>query len=65
MESREERISRVRVRYPNAFSSWLPEDDAALREAFDAFVREQSARFGRPAGGVRMRLDHLRGGRSE
>lgn len=62
-ESRAERIARVRLVHPRAFTPWEPEDDARLKKAWKAGARlSQLARDeGRPPGAVRMRLEKLLG----
>ncbi|MFA5860918.1 MAG: DUF433 domain-containing protein [Candidatus Thermoplasmatota archaeon] len=60
-ETREERIARVRQKHPHAFLPWSPNEDAELIEEFKhgATVAALSRAFGRPSGGIRMRLDKL------
>lgn len=61
VETREERVARVRQTHPNAFAPWSPDEDRRLREEFDAGagVAALARAFGRPSGAIRMRLEKL------
>jgi hypothetical protein len=63
VESREERIARVRQKHPQAFMPWSEEEDArvALRWQEGARLAEIAHATGRPAGAIRMRLEKLLG----
>ena len=63
VETREERIARVRERHPNAFRPWSEDEDARLllRWAQTPKLAELSRAFGRPTGALRMRLEKLLG----
>lgn len=62
-ESREERIARVRVTHPRAFTAWDEEEDARLVLRWREGTRlvDLSRATGRPPGAVRMRLEKLLG----
>lgn len=65
VETREERIARVRLRHPHAFAPWTEDEDARLVlrwKARDVSLAELSRALGRPSGAVRMRLEKLLGG---
>jgi hypothetical protein len=61
VETREERIARVREKYPHAFESWSAEDDRTLRAEFanGASIAALGRAFGRPPGAIRARLERL------
>lgn len=61
VETRAERIARLRVKHPRAFEPWNAQEDAALVEEFraGATVAALGRAFGRPAGAIRMRLQKL------
>lgn len=60
-ETREERIARVRQKHPNAFTPWMPNEDAELVAEFQhgATLAALGRAFGRPPGAIRMRLNKL------
>ncbi|MEA3200302.1 MAG: hypothetical protein QOE90_1730 [Thermoplasmata archaeon] len=59
VESRAERIARVRVTCPNAFFPWAKEDDVLLLRLRDAgrTLRQIAAELGRQPGAIRLRLE--------
>lgn len=61
VETRAERIARVRERHPRAFEPWSEEEDArlALRFGEGASVAELTRALGRPRGALTMRLEKL------
>lgn len=63
VETRAERIARVRQKHPRAFEPWAEEEDArlALRWKEGASLAELGRAVGRPSGAVRMRLEKLFG----
>lgn len=63
IETREERIARVRLRHARAFEPWDEEEDVrlALRWREGTTVAELCRALGRPRGAVSMRLEKLFG----
>ena len=64
VETREERIARVRRTHPHAFEPWTEEEDARLVLRWRSREVGMSAlakAMGRPSGAVRMRLEKLLG----
>lgn len=63
VETRAERIARVRETHASAFQPWSEADDALLlaRWEEDASIAALSRAFGRPTGAIRMRLEKLLG----
>jgi len=63
IETRDERIARVRERHPRAFLPWDEEEDArlALRWREGTTIADLSRATGRPRGAVTMRLEKLLG----
>lgn len=63
VETRAERIARVRQTHPHAFEPWTEEEDArlALRWKEGASLAELGRAVGRPSGAIRMRLEKLFG----
>lgn len=61
VETREERVARVRERHPHAFEPWTERDDAHLVAEFahGATVAALARAFGRPPGAIRQRLEKL------
>ena len=61
VETRAERIARMRVTHPNAYAPWTREEDARLLAMAmeDRTVRQMAAELGRHAGAVRARLERL------
>lgn len=61
LETRAERIARVRLQHPRAFEPWSEDEDArlALRWQEGASVAELCRAFGRPRGAVTMRAEKL------
>ncbi|MEA3202104.1 MAG: hypothetical protein QOE90_3532 [Thermoplasmata archaeon] len=61
VESRAERIARLRVTHPNAYAPWSAEEDARLLAlaAEDRTIRQMAAELGRHAGAIRARLEKL------
>ncbi len=59
VETRAERIARVRVTYPNAFMPWSAADDALLltMASEGRTLRQIAAELRRQPGAVRMRLE--------
>ncbi|HEX2021367.1 MAG TPA: hypothetical protein VHH36_01535 [Candidatus Thermoplasmatota archaeon] len=63
LETREERIARVRKTHPRAFDPWHPWEEERLREAWrrgDRFS-DMARALGRPPGAVRARLEKMLG----
>jgi hypothetical protein len=60
-ESRAERIARVRLKHPQAFLPWSESEESELLAEFQngASIAALARAFGRPAGGIRMRLEKL------
>lgn len=58
VETRAERIARLRVTHPNAFAPWSPQEDALLiaMAGEGRTVRQIAADLGRHAGAIRARL---------
>ena len=63
VETREERIARVRQQHPRAFLPWSEDEDArlAVRWKQGATVAELARALERPRGSVTMRLEKLLG----
>lgn len=64
VETREERIARVRLRHPRAFEPWTEAEDARLVTRWrsrEVKLAELARALGRPAGAVRMRLEKVLG----
>ena len=64
VETREERIMRVRQTHPHAFEPWTLEEDARLMlrwKSREVSLQALSRSFGRPSGSLRMRLEKLLG----
>lgn len=61
VETRDERIARVRMTHPHAFEPWSAQDDAYLKEEFaaGATIAALGRAFGRPPGAIRARLEKL------
>jgi hypothetical protein len=59
VESRAERIARIRVTCPNAFFPWTEEEDVLLLHWRDEgrTLRQIAATLGRQPGAIRLRLD--------
>lgn len=59
VESRAERIARMRLTHPNAFAPWSREDDHRLLTLAgeNRTVRQIAAELGRHAGAIRARLE--------
>lgn len=59
VESRAERVARVRERHPRAFEPWSEEEDARLLRRFDegAKAADLAKELGRPPNAVRIRLE--------
>lgn len=59
VETREERIARLRVTSPRAYEPWRPEEDRTLLELAgqDRTVRQLAAELGRPRGAIVRRLE--------
>jgi len=64
VETREERIARVRQRHPRAFLPWSEDEDARLVTRWrsrEVRLAELARAMGRPSGALRMRLEKLLG----
>lgn len=63
VETRAERVARVRRTHPRAFEPWTEDEDARLLRRFDegARVADLARELGRPPGAVRMRLERWLG----
>lgn len=63
VETRAERIERIRLTHPRAFEPWSEDEDArlALRWNEGGGVAELARSLGRPRGAVTMRLEKLLG----
>ncbi|HET6403751.1 MAG TPA: hypothetical protein VFH78_03830 [Candidatus Thermoplasmatota archaeon] len=64
VETRAERIARVRATHPRAFEPWTEEEDARLLlrwKAREVSLAALARALGRPSGAVRMRLEKLLG----
>lgn len=62
VETRAERIERLRQRWPNAYAPWTDDEDARLVQRWDEGARlaPLSRELGRPPGAIRARLErHL------
>lgn len=61
VETRDERIARIRQRHPRAFLPWSEEEDArlALRWQEGASVAELMRALARPRGAITMRIEKL------
>lgn len=63
VETRAERIERLRLVWPHAFEPWTPDEDRRLAQeyAHGARVAALARAFGRPPNAVRVRLERLLG----
>lgn len=64
VETRAERIARVRLRHPRAFQPWTEAEDARLVTRWksrEVKLAELARAMERPSGAVRMRLEKLLG----
>ncbi|WP_327042454.1 hypothetical protein OG400_08550 [Micromonospora ureilytica] len=54
-------VSEVRLRHPNAYEPWHPEDDEQLTERYEAgtSIKTLADEFGRQTGGILSRLKRL------
>lgn len=64
VESRAERIARVRLRHPRAFEAWTESEDARLVTRWksrEVALAELARAMERPSGAVRLRLEKILG----
>lgn len=59
VETRDERIARLRRTHPRAYAPWTEEEDASLLRRFDEGARSSdlSKELGRPLNAIRVRLE--------
>ena len=65
VESRDERIARLRQTWPRAYEPWETDEEATLLTLYGegASAASIASELGRPPGATRRRLEHLLGSR--